>query len=226
MDSLFKDGLIAAQKRDEAETNWRASERQAEAAKAQWELAQAGARAEDQAAATAQARQVAGLVQEVEAARAETELKSPVGGEVAKLLAKVGELSPAGVPVVTVVDLKDQWALFNVREDQLARFAVGQEFAARLPALPALQPRFKVVASKPLPDFATWRATRGNQGYDLRTFEIKARPAAHRRGPPRHERDRGMSAAPGHPSTLAPARRDGPQAPGCRHERLDRQRAA
>ncbi len=176
VDSLFKDGLIAAQKRDEAETNWRASERQAEAAKAQWELAQAGARAEDQAAATAQARQVAGLVQEVEAARAETELKSPVGGEVAKLLAKVGELSPAGVPVVTVVDLKDQWALFNVREDQLARFAVGQEFAARLPALPSLQPRFKVVASKPLPDFATWRATRGNQGYDLRTFEIKARP--------------------------------------------------
>ncbi|MDN3546646.1 MAG: HlyD family secretion protein [Roseateles asaccharophilus] len=177
VDSLFKDGLIAAQKRDEAETNWRASERQAEAAKAQWDMALAGARAEDQLAAAAQARQVAGLVQEVEAARAETQLKSPVAGEVAKVLAKVGELSPAGVPVVTVVDLQNQWALFNVREDQLARYAVGQEFSARLPALPALGPqRFKVVASQVLPDFATWRATRGNQGYDLRTFEVKARP--------------------------------------------------
>lgn len=177
VESLHRDGLVATQKRDEAEANWRASDRLAEAAKAQWELAQAGARAEDQAAASAQARQVAGLVQEVEAARAETELKSPVAGTVAKLLAKVGELSPAGVPVVTVVDLADQWAVFNVREDQLARFAIGAEFEARLPALPE-QPRlrFKVTASKVLPDFATWRATRGNQGYDLRTFEVKARP--------------------------------------------------
>ncbi|MCH7342766.1 efflux RND transporter periplasmic adaptor subunit [Pelomonas sp. CA6] len=176
VDSLYRDGLIAAQKRDEAETHWRASERLAEAARAQWDMARAGARAEDQAAAAAQARQVAGLVREVEAARAETELKSPVAGEVAKVLAKVGELSPAGVPVVTVVDLKDQWALFNVREDQLARFAVGQEFDAELPALAQRRVRFKVVASKALPDFATWRATRGNQGYDLKTFEVKARP--------------------------------------------------
>lgn len=176
VDSLYRDGLIAAQKRDEAETHWRASERLAEAARAQWDMARAGARAEDQAAAAAQARQVAGLVREVEAARAETELKSPVAGEVAKVLAKVGELSPAGVPVVTVVDLKDQWALFNVREDQLARFAVGQEFDAELPALAQRRVRFKVVASKVLPDFATWRATRGNQGYDLKTFEVKARP--------------------------------------------------
>lgn len=176
VESLFKDGLVAAQKRDEAATNWRASERLAEAAKAQWELALAGARSEDQAAATAQARQVAGLVQEVEAARAETELKSPVAGEVAKLLAKVGELSQAGVPVATIVDLADQWAVFNVREDQLARFALGQEFEARLPALQDRKVRFKVTASKALPDFATWRATRGNQGYDLKTFEVKARP--------------------------------------------------
>ena len=177
VESLHRDGLVATQKRDEAEANWHASERLAEAAKAQWELTQAGARAEDQEAASAQARQVAGLVQEVEAARAETELKAPVAGTVAKLLAKVGELSPAGVPVVTIVDLADQWAVFNVREDQLARFAIGAEFEARVPALPE-QPRlrFKVTASKVLPYFATWRATRGNQGYDLRTFEVKARP--------------------------------------------------
>lgn len=115
-------------------------------------------------------------MQEVEAARAETELKSPVAGEVAKLLAKVGELTPAGVPVITVVDLADQWMLLNVREDQLKRFAVGQEFDATLPALAEQAVRFKVVASQALPDFATWRATRSNQGYDLRTFEIKAQP--------------------------------------------------
>ncbi len=179
VDGLFKEGLVAAQKRDEAEANWRASQRQADAAKAQVDMARAGARSEDQAAAAAQARQVAGAVQEVEAARAETELKSPVAGEVSKLLAKAGELSPAGVPVLTVVDLSDQWVLLNVREDQLKRFAIGQEFDAILPALAdknGASVRFKVTASQVLPDFATWRSTRSNQGYDLRTFEVKAQP--------------------------------------------------
>jgi len=27
-----------------------------------------------------------------------------------------------------------------------------------------------------LPDFATWRATRGGAGFDVRTFEVRARP--------------------------------------------------
>jgi HlyD family secretion protein len=176
VEGLYKEGLVAAQKRDEAEANWRASQGLANAARAQADMALAGARSEDQAAAIAQAAQVAGAVQEVEAARAETELKSPVAGEVARLLAKVGELSPAGVPVVTIVDLNDQWLLLNVREDQLQRFAIGQQFDATLPALANQAVRFKVVASQALPDFATWRATRSNQGYDLRTFEVKAQP--------------------------------------------------
>jgi HlyD family secretion protein len=175
-DNLFKEGLLAAQRRDEAEANLRAAEGQTRAAKAQLDMAEAGARREDQAAAAAQARQVAGVVQEVEAARAETELHSPVGGEVAKVLAKVGELSPAGVPVVTVVDLADHWALFNVREDRLAAFAIGSEFDATVPALGSASVRFKVTGSSPLPDFATWRATRSGAGYDLRSFEVRAKP--------------------------------------------------
>ncbi len=175
-DNLFKEGVLAAQRRDEAEANWRAAEGQTRAAKAQLDMAEAGARSEDKAAAAAQSRQVAGVVQEVEAARAETELRSPVAGQVAKVLAKVGELSPAGVPVVTVVDLNDHWALFNVREDRLAAFAVGAEFDAVVPALSKQVVRFKVTGSSPLPDFATWRATRSGAGYDMRSFEVKARP--------------------------------------------------
>ncbi len=147
-------------------------------------MARTSARPEDKAAASAQARQVAGVVAEAEAAKAETELRSPVGGEVAKVLAKVGELSPQDVAVVTVVDLNDQWVVLNVREDRLARFAVGSEFDARLPALASDRDksdarrvaRFKVYYSAALPDFATWRATRGGNGFNVRTFEVRARP--------------------------------------------------
>ena len=176
VDNLFREGLVAAQKRDEAAANHKASRDQALAARAQYDLARAGARTEDQAAAAAQVRQVGGVVAEAEAARAETTLQSPVAGEVAKVLAKVGELSPQGVAVVTVVDLADQWMVLNVREDRLQRFAMGSEFDATLPALGGQSARFKVSYIAALPDFATWRATRAGQGFDVRTFEVRARP--------------------------------------------------
>ena len=175
--SLFNQGLVAAQKRDEAQTNWRASAAAAQAAKAQYDMAAIGARAEDKSAAAAQARQVDGVIAEVKAAEAETQLRSPVGGEVSNVLAKVGELSPQGVSVVTVVDLNDQWVVLNVREDFLQRFAVGNKFSGRLPALNDRNAEFTVYYVGVLPDFATWRATRGSQGFDARTFEVRARPA-------------------------------------------------
>lgn len=175
--SLFDQGLVAAQKRDEAQANYRASRDQALAAKAQYDMAAAGARQEDKVAAQAQARQVQGVVAEAEAARAETRLTSPVGGEISQVLAKEGELSPQGVAVVTVVDLSDQWLVLNVREDHLARFAQGSRFTGRLPALNNREVQFEVYFLSALPDFATWRATRAGQGFDARTFEVRARPA-------------------------------------------------
>jgi len=176
--SLYDQGLVSAQKRDEAHTQWRANAAQAEAARAQYDMAASGARAEDKAAAAAQVRQVDGVVAEVQAAEAETQLRSPVGGEVAKVLAKEGELSPQGVAVVTVVDLQDQWVVLNVREDQLQRFALKSRFTGQLPALGGRSAEFEVTYLGVLPDFATWRTTRGNQGFDARTFEVRARPAA------------------------------------------------
>lgn len=175
--SLYDQGLVSAQKRDEARTNWRASDAQARAAKAQYDMAASGARAEDKSAAAAQARQVDGVVAEVQAAEAETQLRSPVGGEVANVLARQGELSPQGVSVVTVVDLSEQWVVLNVREDQLQRFAMKSRFTGRLPALDDRQAEFEVYFLGVLPDFATWRTTRGSQGFDARTFEVRARPA-------------------------------------------------
>ena len=176
--SLYDQGLVSAQKRDEAHTQWRANAAQSEAARAQYDMAASGARAEDKAAAAAQVRQVDGVVAEVQAAEAETQLRSPVGGEVAKVLAKEGELSPQGVAVVTVVDLQDQWVVLNVREDQLQRFALKSRFTGQLPALGGRSAEFEVTYLGVLPDFATWRTTRGNQGFDARTFEVRARPAA------------------------------------------------
>lgn len=180
VDNLAREGLISRQKRDEAYTNYIASQKQAEAAKAQYDMAYSGARSEDKAAAQAQAKQVSAVVKEVEVAQNEANLRSPIKGEVADVIAKVGEIVPQGVPIVTITDLNDQWVVLNVREDVVEQFAIGKEFTGELPALTAngqpIKAQFKVYASSVLPDFATWRATRNSSGFDMRTFEIKARP--------------------------------------------------
>jgi HlyD family secretion protein len=171
--SLYKEGLIAQQKYDEATTQARASRALADAAKAQYDMALSGARKEDRAAADAQARQAQGAVSEVEAYRKETAIMAPSNGEVSKVQIHVGELAPQGFPVVTLVDRSDTWAVINLREDELPRFKQGSEFDAEFPALGKTL-RLKVTWLSPHPDFATWKSVRGTQGVDLRTFEMRA----------------------------------------------------
>ena len=173
--AMAEQGVLARQKRDEAEAQWRAAEQQRAAAEAQWRMAQKGARPEDQAAAAAQARQVAGVVAEVQAAQAETQVKAPAAGEVSKVQIQAGELAPQGFPVVTLVNLADVWAVLPVREDRLADFAMGSRHRAELPAL-RTEAEFVVSSVAVMPDFATWRAARPG-GTDLRTFEVRLRPA-------------------------------------------------
>lgn len=182
IDNLTKEGLLSHQSRDEAFANFAATRDQAAAAKAQYDMALAGTRPEDKIAALAQARQVGGVVDEAEIAETEAHLKSPVAGEVSSVISKVGGITPQGVPIITVVDLSDQWVVLNVREDYVGQFALGKTFKGRIPALAqnkdADQIIFTVYASSVLPDFATWRATHNSEGFDLKTFEVKARPLA------------------------------------------------
>ncbi|MCV5948498.1 HlyD family secretion protein, partial [Escherichia coli] len=77
--------------------------------------------------------------------------------------------------VVTVIDTEDAWATLNVREDLLKHFTKDTTFNAYLPALDK-SVEFKVTHVAVMGDFATWRATDAAQGFDLRTFEVEARP--------------------------------------------------
>lgn len=174
--AMVAEGVLARQKRDDAEAQARSARELAVAARAQYELAQQGARPEDKRAAEAQARQVAGVVAEADAALAETKIGAPAAGEVSKLAIQAGELAPQGFPVVTLVDLSDIWAVVAVREDQFAPFAKDSVHRAYIPAL-KVNAQFKATTVSALPAFATWRAARPG-GTDLRTFEIRLRPTA------------------------------------------------
>ena len=137
-----------------------------------------GARVEDRDAAAALTRQADGVVREVESILKDSRLKAPRSGEVTEVVSEVGELVSAGYPIVTLVDLSDIWVTFNLREDRLAGLRLGTELSARIPALGQRQVKLKVDYISPLGDFATWRSTNASGGFDLKTFEIRARPEA------------------------------------------------
>lgn len=174
--ALYKEGLVPLQRNDEAETNYRAALETERAARAQYEAAVTGARPQEKSAANALARQAAGGVAEVDAAVVEMQLKSPIAAEVDKLVLHTGELAPAGFPVLTLVDLDDVWAVFNVREDDFVGIRKDAELAATVPALGNRKIRLSIYYISPRGDYATWRATRQSSGYDVRTFEVRARP--------------------------------------------------
>lgn len=173
--NLFKDGVVAEQKRDEAFTQWEAAKYTESAALQMYKMAQEGARTETKLAAAEKVKMAEGAVAEVQAYAQETKIKSWFNGEVSQILLNSGELAPQGFPVVTVIDMQDVWAIFNVREDQLKQFKKGTQFTAYLPALDE-HITFEVTHIAVMGNFATWRTTDAAQGFDLRTFEVEARP--------------------------------------------------
>ena len=175
--NLYDDGVVPAQKLDEAEANYKAMEATALAAKAQYDLAADGARKEDKEAAAARVRQAEGAVSEVESYIGDAMVYSPVTGEVSTVIAEEGELVGSGYPVVAILDMSDMWVTFNVKETLLPGMKLGTRMTGFVPALDR-DVEFEVTYIAPQADFATWAATRTQGGFDIRTFAVKARPVS------------------------------------------------
>ncbi len=177
LERLARDGVVPSQRRDEAEAQWKTSRDAAEAAKAVYDMALAGARREDRDTATALVNRATGAVDEVKAFLDETTVTAPAAGEVYRRNVEPGEIVPAGFPIVTLVDLSDVWVTFQVREDRLERLKMDATVPARFPALGAGEIPLTVFFVAPQADFATWRSTSAQGGFDLKTFEVRARPS-------------------------------------------------
>ena len=172
---LYNEGVMTAQKRDEAYAQYKAMEAQEKAAKSQYELAKAGARQEDKAAAQAQVNRARGAIAEVKTYINETVQVAQMEGEVANIYPKVGELVGTGSPIMSIAVMSDMWGTFNVREDQLKGMKIGDEITAYSPAFNK-NFRMKVYSIKDQGTYAVWKATKSTGQYDLKTFEVKARP--------------------------------------------------
>ena len=172
---LFDEGVVSAQKRDEVYANYKAMEAQMKAAQSQYDMAVNGARMEDKMAAAAQVGRARGAVNEVNSNIHETVQIAQMEGEVADIYPKVGELVGTGSPIMSIAVMEDMWGTFNIREDQLGDMKMGSEFTAFVPAFNK-DIKMKVYYLKDQGSYAVWKATKANGQYDLKTFEVKARP--------------------------------------------------
>ncbi|MDL2322647.1 HlyD family secretion protein, partial [Bacteroidales bacterium OttesenSCG-928-A17] len=69
------------------------------------------------------------------------------------------------------------WVVFNVREDLLKNIRIGSGVKAYVPALEEYID-LQVYQMKDMGTYAAWKATKTNGQYDLKTFEVKARPGS------------------------------------------------
>ena len=176
MQSMYKKGVVSEQKRDEAEAAYKAMVATESAAKSQYEMAKAGAQAEDKAAAAAMVAAAQGSVAEVESILSDSYLTAPTDGEISDIFPNVGELVSLGAPIMNVLKLDDMWVSFNVREDLLENLTMGAEVQAIIPALENKEVTLKVFYIRDMGSYAVWRATKVTGQYDAKTFQVKARP--------------------------------------------------
>ncbi len=175
LQTLYDEGVVSGQKRDEAFAAYKATEAQVEAAKSQYDMAKNGAREQEKRMAASNTKASANAVEVVKSLLKETVQIAQVEGEVSNVYPKVGELVGLGSPIMSISIMSDMWGTFNVREDHLQGLAKGQEFTAFVPAFNK-DIKMKVYYLKDQGSYATWKATKANGDYDRKTFEVKARP--------------------------------------------------
>ena len=176
VNNLYNDKVLPAQKKDEVYTQMVALQKQADAAKSQYEMAKNGARVEDKTAAQALVAQAQGVITEVNAYKDGAKVFAPADADIQTIIPNEGEIVNAGYPVMNLIDSSDQWVVFNIREDKMADFKIGTKFKGIVPALANQEIEMEVKHIAVQADFATWTATKSKGDFDKKTFAIKAYP--------------------------------------------------
>ena len=171
---LYNKGIVPRQQYDEAKSNLEVMRANLLSAKAEYSLAIDGATSEEMQIVAAKLSEATLAVEEVNLYIGDGKVVAPASGRVSSITSNGGELISVGFPVVTILDLDDCWATFNIKESEMTMISYGKTLNAYVPALDTWA-KFEVYYIANEADFATWAATRARGGFDIRTFEVRAR---------------------------------------------------
>lgn len=174
-ETLYQQGVISRQRRDEMRAAQTSARETAEASYQQYARAKRGSTEQQKSTADAQVAMAQAAVKEANALTAETKLYSPTDGTVSKTYGKPTELVATGVPVVSIIEDHDLWVSLNVREDMYSAVYQMKTIEGFIPALNQ-KVTFKVKNIDAEGDFATIKTTRQTGGYDIRSFKFHLVP--------------------------------------------------
>jgi HlyD family secretion protein len=172
--ALYAKGVIARQQYDKAKAELEAMKANLQAAKAEYNLIKEGATQDQRDIVAAKYSETQYAVELVNLYIDDGAVTSPTSGRVSTIISNSGELIGEGYPVVTILDLEDCWATFNIRESEMGKISYGAHLNAYIPALEQWA-EFTIYYIASEADFATWTATRARGGFDIRTFEVRAK---------------------------------------------------
>ena len=173
---LFKDDVISQQEMDVVELKYESSKQNLAISHNTYKVALKGSRDEEIEAAQGQLKSASSVYDEAKVFKEELIIRSPVDGEITEQIAEEGEVVGSGYPILTIIIPERNYALLQVREDQMNAFKKGSEHKIRIPALGNLEFEVYVHYISPMADFATWEPTQLKGDYALRTFEVHLKP--------------------------------------------------
>ncbi|WP_394661702.1 HlyD family secretion protein [uncultured Acinetobacter sp.] len=170
-ETLYKEGVISRQRRDEMFAAQRSARALSEAAYQQYARAKRGSTPQQKSMADAQVDIARAALGEAESLETETKLYSPINGTVSKIYGKPSELVAAAVPVVSLLEDDERWVSLNVREDQYRSVYQQKTLQGYVPALDK-KINFNIQHIDAEGEFATIKTTRQTGGYDIRSFKL------------------------------------------------------
>jgi HlyD family secretion protein len=152
------------------------AERTLDQAKFAYNEAVAGFTREDLGIALAKVESAKADDETVQALVNQMVVTAPADSQVFRIPVEDGEFVLPGIPLITLVDLRDMWVQFDLREDLLRDLKTGSKIEVRVPALGdrVVELEVRVIGAKG--EYTGWRATRASGDFDLRTFEVRAYP--------------------------------------------------
>lgn len=130
---LYKEGAIARKQLDATEVALTDARSAYETARKHLNNLQASGASQQREAAKGQLEAAEGQYQAASAQLAYTEIRSPIDGVVADRAVYPGDVAPAGVPLLVVMDTARVIARLHVPESQAAQIAVGDRATIQLP---------------------------------------------------------------------------------------------
>ncbi len=152
-DSLFKEGAISAQNRDQAKNKVEVALSQVKAARERYQMIRIGPRPEVIEAARHERDRAKAALGISQVRLRDSTILSPLNGVVLTKRAEQGEVINPGFPIVVLVDPDDLWLRVYIPEAEIGLVKIGQPAAVTVDSFPNRKFEGKVTEISPKAEF-------------------------------------------------------------------------